>query len=107
VTGIVATSLAAGVIAILMIVGIRTKLPPPDPDWREHLPPPAPPASRLELMLLGVGYGAYVAGMISAGLRAKRLAVAFVAVFAGSTLMRLVIRIRAGIRVRRERLRVQ
>jgi hypothetical protein len=46
VEGVIATLLAVGVIAALMVIGIRTKLPPPDPNWREHLPPPSPPPPR-------------------------------------------------------------
>jgi hypothetical protein len=41
-TAIIATSTCVVIIAGLMIAGIKMKLPPPDPDWREHLPPPAP-----------------------------------------------------------------
>jgi hypothetical protein len=50
-TGVVATLLAVGIIAALMVLGIRMKLPPPDPDWREHPPPPFPPRSRFWQML--------------------------------------------------------
>ena len=57
--GVIATLLATGVIAALMIVGIRTKLPPPDPDWREHLPPPPPPPSKLEWVLIVLRFAWY------------------------------------------------
>jgi hypothetical protein len=50
-TGVVATLFAVGVIAALMVLGIRMKVPPPDSDWRQHVPPPFPPRSRFWQML--------------------------------------------------------
>jgi hypothetical protein len=35
-TGVIATLAAVAVIATLMVIGIRMKLPPPDPDWRQQ-----------------------------------------------------------------------
>jgi len=43
VIGLIATLAAVAVIAILMVVGWPMILPPPDPDWRDHLPPSPPP----------------------------------------------------------------
>src|SRR5438093_4750197 len=34
--GLVATLAAFGIIALIMFVGWRTKLPPPDPNWGDH-----------------------------------------------------------------------
>ena len=55
--GVVATLLAVAVIAGLMNIGIWTKLPPPDPNWRER--PPPPPTSRLEWILLALRLAMY------------------------------------------------
>ncbi len=54
--GVIATSLAVAVIATLMVAGIRMKLPPPDPDWREHLAPRLPPPSLPWLIVRGASY---------------------------------------------------
>jgi hypothetical protein len=69
VEGVIATLLAVGVIAALMVIGIRTKLPPPDPDWREHLPAPPPPPPRwwqivwfVRLAFLPIGFVITLAG---------------------------------------------
>jgi hypothetical protein len=104
-TGIVATILAFGVIATLMLVGIKMKLPPPDPDWREHLRPPPPPPSRLELIVfVWFRYGVWVAAIIAAAFDERGLALAFMVVFTVLILGRVVVRVRASHRVREQRM---
>jgi hypothetical protein len=49
--GVIATLAAVAVIATIMTIGIRTKVPPPDPNWREHIPPPPPPKPRWFVIL--------------------------------------------------------
>jgi hypothetical protein len=102
-TGIVATTLAFGVIATLMIVGIKMKVPPPDPDWREHLPPPPPPPSRLQLIVfVGFRYAVLLAGIIAGAFEERGLATAFIIVYVALILGWMVGRLRAARRVQRE-----
>lgn len=102
-TGIVATTLAVGVIATLMLLGIRMKLPPPDPDWREHLAPPPPPPTRLQLIVfVGIRCGLYLAGVIAALLQATGLSIAFMVGFFALLNAWVVVRVRAIRRARRE-----
>ncbi|HTG47172.1 MAG TPA: hypothetical protein VK646_05925 [Actinomycetota bacterium] len=64
-TGVIATSLAVGVIAVLMAIGIRQKPVPPDPDWRDHLPQPVPAPHWFAILFVGryvVFLTAFVAG---------------------------------------------
>jgi hypothetical protein len=83
--GVLATLACVGVIATLMIVGIRTKLPPPDPDWREHLPQPVPPRSRLWWKIWFGRYAFLVAGIVALRLGATRLGLALAFLFLGVT----------------------
>jgi hypothetical protein len=84
--GIVATLAAAGVIAALMAVGIRTKLPPPDPNWREHVPTQPPRPSRFWLMVSLGRWLFWVAGIVAALFHLNTLAVAMAVAFVIVTL---------------------
>jgi hypothetical protein len=102
VTGILATTLAFGLIAALVVIGIRIKLPPPDPDWRKHLPPPPPPPSRLEL-LVSVSYiGAAIALVVATAFQATGLALAFFVAMISLLVTRVVLRTQAIRQSRRE-----
>jgi hypothetical protein len=65
-TGIIATLAAVAVIATLMDIGIRMKLPPPDPDWRQHLPSPVPWPPRWWVVLWVSRYAFLLAGVVAA-----------------------------------------
>jgi hypothetical protein len=99
----VATALSVGVIATIMILGIRTKLPPPDPAWREHLPLPEPPLTRLQLVVfVGFRFGLFVAALVAALFHANRLAFAFMVGYLALLMAWVVVRVRAARRARQE-----
>jgi hypothetical protein len=105
-TGIIATVLAFGLIGTLMLVGIRMKVPPPDPNWREHLPPPGPlarPATRTQLIVfLGGRYAVWIGAIVAAALHANRLALFLALVYLVLILMWIAMRFQASRRARRE-----
>jgi hypothetical protein len=67
VTGFIATGSAVGVIAALMYVGIKMKPPPPDPDWRDHLPLPPLRPSRGWLIFLFSPLVGFFLGVVALG----------------------------------------
>ncbi|MDP9330500.1 MAG: hypothetical protein M3P11_07695 [Actinomycetota bacterium] len=84
--GVIATLAAFGVIATLMVVGIRTKLPPPDPNWRDHVPPDPPPRSRLWWWIWFGRLPMWLAVITAAAFRARRLALGLGIVIIAMTL---------------------
>jgi hypothetical protein len=67
VTGVIATTAAVLVIAALMVIGIKMKPRPPDPDWRDDLPPP-PPAPSAAWRLFRFGPVAlFIVGLVTGG----------------------------------------
>jgi len=91
-----------------MLAGIKAKYPPPDPDWRQHLPPPPPRPSRSWLIFMWgpmfIFYGLLLVGVIASLLGAGDAtvrALALVAVLA--MLLRVASRIAWAVHVQRVR----
>jgi hypothetical protein len=101
-TGVIATMLAVAIIGGLMIVGIRTKLSPPDPDWREHLPKPGPPPPRWWWVVWLSRYPVLVAAVIAAGFEAEELAGALGVVMVILSIVGIAVRWRMALRARRQ-----
>jgi len=93
VIGLIATLAAVAVIAILMVVGWRMKLPPPDPDWRDHLPPSPPSRPRWYVVLWMARFPLLLLVAIAALMHADRLAVWLSLVFVGATIVLVVLRV--------------
>jgi cytochrome bd-type quinol oxidase subunit 2 len=100
VTGIIATLLVVAVVATLMLIGIRTKLPLPDPDWREHLPKPPPP--RIWWVLWLSRYPVLLAAVIAAAADAEEVAMALALVLVILTFAGIVVRLKIAIHARRQ-----
>jgi hypothetical protein len=84
-TGLIATLAALGIVASVMIIGLRRKTPPPDPEWREHAGPGwkmtghlwrpgSPPRPRWYLALWFGRYPLILLGVVAAALHADGLA---------------------------------
>lgn len=101
-TGVIATLLAVGVIAALMFVGIRMKLPPPDPDWRQHLPPPPPRPPRWWISLWLSRYAILVGAIVAAALGQNRAEVWLGLMMVAITFVGVSFRMREVLRHHRE-----
>jgi hypothetical protein len=89
-------TLALGLIATLMLLGIKMKLSPPNPNWRRHVPPPPTPPTRLQLVVfLGLRYVVWIAAIIAAAFKAGRLAIALMIVFIALIAVWVMVRARA------------
>jgi hypothetical protein len=102
VEGLIATLLAVGVIAALMVIGIRTKLPPPDLDWREHLPRRPPPPSRLSTILWLSRFGVLIAMILAGALDAMEVMFTFLGVWLLMTFSLSFLQLRRSLRYRRQ-----
>jgi hypothetical protein len=101
-TGVIATLAAVAVITTLMVIGIRMKLAPPDPDWRHHLPPPVPRPPRWWVVLWLSRYAFLLAGVVAAALGRNRLAVWLALMMVAITFVGVSFRVRVSLRHRRE-----
>lgn len=100
-TGIIATALAFATIATLMVVGVRMKMPPPDPDWREHLPQAPPPPPRWWFVLWFGRWPMIFAMAVAAALKAKALVWVLFALYLAMTVVPLAWRYKTAMRIRR------
>jgi|1186.fasta_scaffold108380_1 hypothetical protein len=109
--GLVLAVACFGVIALLMVLGVKAKYPPPDPDWREHLPPPPPEPSRAwQIFRWGplVGYCALLVVMgilISTGQTGQSVARILGSIAIVLLLLRVGANVAWGVHVGRERRR--
>jgi hypothetical protein len=91
-----------GLIASLMLVGIRMKLPPPDPEWRKHQPPQSTPPTRIQLIVFfGGRFAVWIAALVAAAFHANRLALALMLVYFVLILTWIGMRVQASRRARR------
>jgi hypothetical protein len=95
--------LAVGIIATLMIVGYRAKLPPPDPDWRDHGNQQLPALSR-PWIVVGIGsWCAYFLGILAALLGHPHVALVLALASLGGLVSVSVHRLKEANRIRRAR----
>jgi hypothetical protein len=97
-TGVIATLAACAVIATLMVVGIRMKLPPPDPDWRDHVPPDPPLRSRLWWGLWLGRLPVWLAAILAIALGFRGLGLALLALMLAMTMAGIIERLVARLR---------
>jgi hypothetical protein len=100
-TGVIATALAFATIATLIFIGVRMKMPPPDPDWREHLPQAPPPPPRWWFVLWFGRWPMLVAVVLASAFEAEALAMAFLALYLAMTVVPLGWRFKTAMRRRR------
>jgi hypothetical protein len=108
-TGFIATGLCVAVIAGLMIVGIKVKMPPPDPNWRQHLPPPPPQPTGIWLHLLrgsrAATFAMYFIMVLAAAVHLDSALKAVALVLVAVLFMRAGLAVAWGIHIRNERSR--